>query len=70
MTVMISPMSAKQLLIEARLGGRRLPELVRTRRTQGKSWQCIANEIHERTGVAVSRESLRAWSNQADPVAS
>lgn len=63
-------MSAKLLLIEARLGGRRLPDLVGRRRAQGKSWQGIANEIHDMTGVAVSRESLRAWCNQSKAVAS
>lgn len=69
MHVMILPVTTKQLLIEARLGGQRVHDLVARRRKQGDSWQAIANEIHDLTGVVVSRESLRLWTESKKEVA-
>ena len=58
-----SAVTTKQLLIEARLGGQRVHDLVSRRRSKGASWQSIADEIHDLTGVVVSRETLRLWAN-------
>lgn len=61
MHAMILGVTTKQLLIEARLGGQRVHDLVSRRRAKGASWQSIADEIHDLTGVVVSRETLRLW---------
>lgn len=61
MRAMILDVTTKQLLIEARLGGQRVHDLINRRRTKGASWQSIADEIHDMTGVVVSRETLRLW---------
>ena len=62
-------MTTKQLLIEARLGGQRVHDFVSRRRTKGASWQSIADEIHDLTGVVVSRETLRLWLEAKSPAA-
>lgn len=69
MHVMILPVTTKQLLIEARLGGQRVHDLVSRRRAKGASWQSIADEIHDLTGVVVSRETLRLWVEAKSPAA-
>lgn len=53
--------TATQRLIEAHLKGKSLRALVISSRKSGSSWQSIADEIRERTGVVVSRESVRGW---------
>ncbi len=53
--------TATKSLIEAHLKGRSLDALVATHRRQGNSWQAIADDVHDRTGVIISRETLRIW---------
>lgn len=53
--------TATQNLIEVSLKGRSLRALVLSARRAGKSWQSIADEIRDTTGVIVSRETLRGW---------
>lgn len=48
------------LLIEERLG-RSLGRYVAAARRNDKSWNAIAREIHEKTQVAVTSETLRTW---------
>lgn len=48
-------------LIEAKLGGRSVDALVAMHRRKGASWQTIADDIRTRTGVIVSRETIRSW---------
>lgn len=48
-------------LIEISLKGRTLRALVSTARRSGRSWQSVADEIREQTGVIVSRETVRGW---------
>ncbi|GJJ21090.1 hypothetical protein [Mycolicibacterium mageritense] len=50
-----------QGLIEAHLRGKSLRGLVFGARRSGRSWQSIADEVRELTGVIVSRETLRNW---------
>lgn len=69
MHAMILDVTTKQLLIEARLGGQRVHDLVSRRRAKGASWQSIADEIHDLTGVVVSRETLRLWLEAKSPAA-
>ncbi|GAA4391496.1 hypothetical protein [Tsukamurella soli] len=54
-------MQPKKLLIEARMGGRSLSDLISHHRSNGASWQEIADYVRLRTGVVVSRESIRRW---------
>jgi mitochondrial fission protein ELM1 len=53
--------TATHHLIEHQLKGRSLRGLVFTARRTGRSWQSIANEVRDLTGVIVSRETLRNW---------
>jgi len=53
------------LLIEARMGGRSVSDLITSLREKGSSWQHIADVVFERSGVVVSRESLRKWSDES-----
>lgn len=53
--------TATRHLIEMQLKGRSLPGLVGTARREGRSWQSIADEVRDLTGVIVSRETLRKW---------
>ncbi|KDQ02232.1 hypothetical protein EN35_14225 [Rhodococcus qingshengii] len=53
--------TATQRLIELQLEGESLKDLVVSARSSGQSWKSIAEEIHVRTGVIVSRESVRGW---------
>ncbi|KDE14218.1 hypothetical protein [Rhodococcus aetherivorans] len=53
--------TATRHLIEMQLKGKTLSALVSTERRNGRSWQSIADEVHKRTGVCVSRETLRKW---------
>ena len=39
----------------------KLDDHVTTKRTDGWTWQQIADNLHDLTGVAVSRETLRLW---------
>ena len=66
MTCMICGVTTKQQLIEARMGGRRVSDLIESMRKTGASWQQVADAVHDRSGVVVSRESLRKW-NEATP---
>ena len=43
------------------LKGRSLRSLVSAGRRSGRSWQAIADEIRDLTGVIVSRETVRGW---------
>lgn len=52
--------SPTRALANERLSGG-LDELVGARRSAGVSWRLIAREIHERTGVDVTYETLRIW---------
>lgn len=53
--------TATHHLIEHQLKGTSLRGLVFTRRRAGVSWQAIANEVRDLTGVIVSRVTLRNW---------
>lgn len=53
--------TATRHLIEVSLKGRTLRSVVVAGRRSGRSWQTIADEIRDLTGVIVSRETLRAW---------
>lgn len=53
--------SATRSLIELQLKGRSLDGLVLFHRRKGASWQAIADDVRDLTGVIVSRETLRAW---------
>ncbi|SCZ14022.1 hypothetical protein SAMN02799641_05723 [Rhodococcus erythropolis] len=53
--------TATQNLIEVSLKGKSLRALVVSARRSGRSWQSVADEIRELTGVIVSRESVRGW---------
>lgn len=53
--------TATRALIEAHLKGRSLDGLVSLHRRKGDSWQVVANEVRDLTGVIVSRETLRGW---------
>lgn len=53
--------TATQHLIEVQLKGKSLRALVVSARRSGRSWQSVADEIRELTGVIVSRESVRGW---------
>lgn len=46
--------------IEAKLG-EPLGEFIRAGRTDGLSWRRLAAEVAERTGIEVSHEALRIW---------
>lgn len=50
-----------QSLIEERLIGVSLAEFVATRYAARRSWDDMADELSDLTGVPVSRESLRRW---------
>lgn len=50
------------LLLETRLGDD-LTQHVTTARADGKSWDDIGRDLLARTGVSVTRESLRSWFN-------
>lgn len=52
--------SPTRTLANDRLGGG-LDALVAERRHAGVSWRLIAREVHERTGVDVTFETLRIW---------
>ena len=51
-------------LVETRLGAPLIPWLRQTRSELG-SWDATATELHARTGVLVSRETVRRWADQA-----
>jgi hypothetical protein len=53
--------TATKSLIEAHLKGRSLDGLVAAHRRVGHSWQVIADDVRDRTGVIISRETLRNW---------
>lgn len=53
--------TATQHLIEVQLKGKSLRALVTSARRSGQSWQSVADEIRDHTGVIVSRESVRGW---------
>lgn len=53
--------TATRSLIEVQLKGRSLAALVSYNRKRGSSWQVIADEVRDLTGVIVSRETLRGW---------
>ncbi|GEM_PF-5366809 len=53
--------TATQHLIEVQLKGKSLRGLVVSARRSGRSWQSIADEVREATGVIVSRETVRNW---------
>lgn len=58
---MHKPPSSAYLLIEARLDGQELAVLVRSYRDEGLSWERIVLELHGRTGVVVTSQTLRNW---------
>lgn len=43
-----------------------LADHVKAKRADGWTWQQIADNLHDLTGVSVSRESLRQWFHE-DP---
>lgn len=53
--------TATNHLIEHQLKGKSLRGLVFAARRNGRSWQSIADEVRDLTGVIVSRETLRNW---------
>ena len=53
--------TATHHLIEVQLKGKSLRALVVSARRSNHSWQSIADEIRDLTGVIVSRETLRGW---------
>ncbi|BDC71035.1 hypothetical protein KAREA_09500 [Prescottella equi] len=53
--------TATRHLIEVQLKGKTLRGLVVSARRSGRSWQAIADEVRDLTGVIVSRETLRSW---------
>lgn len=63
----VPPATRTQQLVEARLGVP-LEGWVITRRQQGLSWNAIAAELAEATGCDLSRETVRGWHVEVDPV--
>lgn len=47
-------------LIEDRLDGT-LAELVQTGISDGKGWRALARDVHDKTGIEVSRMTLAEW---------
>lgn len=52
--------SRTYLLIEERLG-ESLSDYIAGNRERGLSWNAIARELHDRTKVGVTSETLRIW---------
>jgi len=67
---MRKPSTTLQLSIENLLG-EPLAGLVASRRAEGASWQRIADEVRERTGVFVTDNTIRVWhlSAEVEPAA-
>jgi hypothetical protein len=59
MTVLRSYLEIR--LAEATKSSIKLEEHVIAKRGDGWTWQQIADNLHDLTGVAVSRETLRLW---------
>lgn len=59
---MESEVRASQLyrLVEGRLDGT-LPDYVQKALSSSMSWRTMAADLHERTGIKVSHETLRSW---------
>ncbi|MBP6729238.1 MAG: hypothetical protein KA129_06425 [Microthrixaceae bacterium] len=55
------PMTPTQQLAEIKLGTP-IDEWVAARRTSGDSWRTIARDLYTETGLVVSDETLRQWS--------
>ncbi|WP_104116944.1 hypothetical protein [Arthrobacter sp. B1805] len=58
--------TATRSLIEIKLQGRSLEELVRSGRSEGKSWHRITKAIEAETEIEVSSETLRLWFRHLD----
>lgn len=56
----MAQLTPTQALVEIRLGGSVLVYLTELR-LEGLSWREVADELYDRTGVAVSHEALRQW---------
>jgi len=54
-------MTPTQQLAEIKLGTP-IDEWVAARRTSGDSWRTIARDLYTETGLVVSDETLRQWS--------
>jgi hypothetical protein len=55
-----TPRSQLYRLIDERLHGG-LVDYVAEQRNAMKSWRWMAADLHERTGITVSYQTLRAW---------
>ena len=53
-------MTRTRQLVDLALDGQ-LDAIVAERRTAGSSWQSISDDIHNKTGVRITGESLRQW---------
>jgi hypothetical protein len=60
MALQLPTMTPYQQLIEIRLGGD-LAGYITRGRAAGTSWRRMAADIEQRTGLKVSRETLRGW---------
>lgn len=56
---MVTSMTPLQTLLDIKVGG--LDEYVDTRRTEGKSWRVISNDLRDDTGIDITYETLRGW---------
>lgn len=58
--------SPLQRLARLVLAGRDPGEWVRDERDKDRAWQQIADDLSERTGLTVSRETVRLWATAGD----
>lgn len=63
----LAVMSTQYIEIERKLGSS-LADLVSERRQAGISWRKIAIEITMRTGIDITGETLRVWTQGRAPV--
>lgn len=50
-----------EITLDKNAPGTVLAEHVAAKRSEGQTWQQIADSLHDLTGVSVSRETLRHW---------
>jgi intein-encoded DNA endonuclease-like protein len=56
-------MSALKRLVEERLG-QDINKWIRARQKQGVAYRAMAEQIHEETGIEVSKSSLHLWATK------
>lgn len=59
-------MSSLRQSVNALLADDDLDAFIRTRRAEGASWRAVAIDLYDATGISVTHETLRSWSEPTE----